>query len=139
MSIKLTKDITGTPDVYSDGDGLDPVSVTINLDGTNSPPTEVGIPVTDTFVWADDDTTDIDNYSSISVAISGSDTGITWEMSPNGTDSWASSINLSPMDVSVTHATIQVWARATALNDGSVATANYITADIEITATENPA
>jgi len=137
--IQLTKDNTASPDAYSDGDGSDPVSVTINLDGTNSPTTITASPSTDLFVWANDDTTNIDNYSSVSVAISGADTGITWELSPNGTDSWASSLNLSNMDVSSTHQTIQIWARATALNDGSVATANYTTADIEITATENPA
>jgi len=136
--IQLTKDGTASPDVYSDGDGSDPVSVTINLDGTNSPTTYVGTPSTNLYVWANDDTTDIDNYSSITIAISGADTGITWELSPNGTNSWASSIGISDLDVSASEQATQIWARATALNDGSVATANYITADIEITATENP-
>ena len=139
MSIKLTKDTVASPDDYSSSTGADPVSVTINLDGTDSPTTITATPGTSTYVWADDDTTDIDNYSDITVSISGSDSGIVWQVSPNGSDSWASSINLSTMDVSSTHQTTQVWVHATADNDGSVATANYTTADIKIEATENPA
>ena len=139
MSIKLTKDNTAAPDAYSSGDGSDPVSVSLTLDGTNSPTTVSGAPATNLFVWADDDTTNIDNYSSVVVSISGADTGITWEISLTDGSGYASSISLSDLDVSATYHAIQIYARATALNDGSVATANYTTADIQITATENPA
>ena len=139
MSIKLTKDTTASPDEYSQSDGSDPISVSITLDGTNSPTTIAEIVTADIFVWADDDTTDIDNYSSVQLSITGSDTGIVWEFSPNGTDSWAATLDVGPFDVSSTYQTEQVWMRATADNDGSVLTANYITADATITATENPA
>jgi len=139
MTIQLAKDSTATPDVYSSGDGSDPVSVSLTLDGSGSPATVTGSPAANLFVWANDNTTNIDNYSGISVAIDGSDAGITWELSLNGSTGWASSINLSDMDVSVTYQATQIYARATALNDGSVLTANYTTADIQITATENPA
>lgn len=137
--IQLTKDNTASPDAYSTGDGSDPVSVSLTLDGSNSPTTVTGNPAADIFVWANDDTTNIDNYSDIDVTISGSDAGITWELSADGSTGWASTIAVSNMDVSSTQQATQIYARATALNDGSVATANYTTADIQITATENPA
>jgi hypothetical protein len=137
--IQLTKDNTASPDAYSSGTGADPVSVSLTLDGSSTPATVTESPSTSLYVWANDDTTNIDNYSDIDVTISGSDTGITWELSANGSTGWASTIALSDLDVSSTHAATQIYARATALNDGSVATANYTTADIQITATENPA
>lgn len=139
MSIKLTKDNTASPDDYSTGTGADPVTVSLTLNGTSIPTSVTASPAADLFVWADDDTTDIDNYSAIGVEITGSDTGITWELSLDGSTSWGSSISLSTLDVSSTHAATQIYARATALNDGSVLTANYSTADVKITATENPA
>jgi hypothetical protein len=120
------------------GDGTDPVSVSLTLDGTNSPTSVTGSTAAQTWVWANDDTGTIGSYSSISVAISGSNTGITWELSLNGSTGWGSSINLSTMDVSSTFQAVRIYARASALNDGTVATAHYTTADIVISATENP-
>ncbi|MCA1800760.1 MAG: hypothetical protein LC650_05655, partial [Actinobacteria bacterium] len=64
--------------------------------------------------------------------------GITWELSLDGSTGWASTISLSDLDVSVSEQATQIYARATALNDGSVATYNYTTADVQINATENP-
>ena len=139
MTIQLTKDSTASPAVYSSGTGTDPVSVSLTLDGTNSPTSVTDSPATNLFVWANDNTTNIDNYSTVSVAITGSDTGITWELSLNGTTNWGASISLSTLDVSTTHAATQIYARASALNNGTVLTANYTTADITIAATENPA
>lgn len=137
MSILLAKD-SGGVDPYSQSDGSDPVSVALTLDGSGTPASETGSPATNLFVYAEDDTGSINDYSGISVAISGSDTGITWELSLDGATAWGASISLSDMDVSIAAQATQVYARASALNDGSVATANYTTADIEITATENP-
>ena len=125
--------------MYSSGDGSDPVSASLTLDGSGTPASITASPATSLFVWANDDTTNIDNYSDIDVTIDGSDTGITWELSLDGSTGWGSTIALSNMDVSVTHAATQIYARASALNNGTVATANYTTADIQITATENPA
>jgi hypothetical protein len=139
MSLKITKDNTATPDEYSSGDGTDPVSVSLTLNGSGTPATVSATPATDIFVWADDDTGSIDNYSGVAVGITGADTGITWELSLDGSTNWGASINLADLDVSVSHQAVQIYARATALNDGSVATANYTTADIEVSATENPA
>lgn len=137
--LRLTKDNTASPAVYSSGTGTDPVSVSLTLDGTNSPASITASPATNLFVWANDDTGNIDNYSGVTASITGSDTGITWELSLNGSSGWGSSISLSDLDVSTTHQATQIYARASALNDGSVLTANYTTADITLAATENPA
>lgn len=137
--IQLTKDNVATPDAYSEGDGTDPVAVSITTDGTGTPASITATPSTSTFVWADSTGGDIDNYSGISASISGSDTGITWELSLDGATGWATTISLSDLDVSATYAATQIYARATALNDGSVAVSNYTTADVSINATANPA
>jgi len=138
MAIQLTKDNTASPDAYSDGDGSDPIVVALTLDGTNTPTNISGSPVTDLFVWANDDTGNIDNYSNIVVSIEGADAGIVWEVSLNNTD-FSSSISVPTLDVSITHATTQIYTKATAINDGSVLTANYTAAGIKIAAVENPA
>lgn len=137
--IKLTKDNTATPDDYSSGDGSDPVTVSLTLNGTGIPAAISATPDTDQWVWADDDTGTIDNYSDIEASITGSDAGVTWELSADGMTGWAASIAVPGMDVSGTHQAAQIYARATAVNDGTVATDNYVTAKITITATENPA
>ena len=136
--ITLTKDNTATPDSYSMGDGSDPVAVSFLLDGTSIPETVTATPATALYVWANDDTGNIGNYSSLSVEISGSNPGITWELSTDQS-AWASSINISNIDVSVSHQAVQIYVRATAQNDGSVATNTYSAAKVKINATENPA
>lgn len=134
--IQLTEDSTATPVVYSEGDGTNPITAPVTTDGTGG--TVTGTPTSDIFVWADNTGGDIDNYSGISLSLSGSDTGITWELSADNT-TFASSINLSDLDVSLGYQTTQIYARATVLNDGSVTVSNYTTADVELTATANPA
>ena len=137
--IQLTKHNTATPDAYSSGDGSDPVAVSFTLNGTGIPTTVTASPATDLFIWASDDTGSIDNYSNIEVAITGADAGVTWELSVDGFGGWLPAITLPYLDVSVTHQAVQIFARATAVNDGSVETANYVTAKITINALENPA
>lgn len=137
--ILLTKDNTATPDAYSLGDGSDPVAVAFTLNGTGIPATMTASPATDLFVWANDDTAGIDHYSGVSVAITGADAGVVWELSADGISAWGASIALADIDVSVAPQAVRIFARATAVNDGSVATANYVTAKITINATEIPA
>jgi len=136
--ITLTKDNTATPDAYSIGDGTDPIAVALLLDGTGIPATVTANVATALYVWANDDTTAIGSYTDVEVEITGNDTGITWELSTDQSV-WAASIELADMDVSTTHQAIQIYARATALNDGSVATNNYVAAKVKVTAVENPA
>jgi hypothetical protein len=136
--ITLTKDNTATPDAYSIGDGTDPLVVALLLDGTSIPATVTATPATALYVWANDDTEAIGSYSDISVEITGSDTGITWELSADQ-NTWATSIEIADLDVSVSHQAVQIYARAVAQNDGTVATNNYVAAKVKIVATENPA
>ena len=136
--ITLTKDNTATPDAYSLGDGSDPIVVGLLLDGTSIPATVTASPATALYVWANDNTGLIGSYSAITVEITGSDAGITWELSADQ-NTWTASIELSNMDVSASHQAVQIYARAVAVNDGSVVTDNYVAAKVKITATENPA
>ena len=133
----LAKDNTATPAVYSSGDGSDPISVSLLLDGTGDPASITGSPATDLFVWADDDTGNIGSYSDVTASISGSDPGITWELSLDNA-TWAATIEVGTLDVSASYHTMQIYARASALNNGTVLTANYTTADVVVAATENP-
>jgi hypothetical protein len=136
--ITLAKDNSATPDAYSIGDNTDPIVVALLLDGTEIPATVTASPATALYVWANDDTTAVGSYTLIEAEITGTDTGITWELSTDQS-TWATSIKLADMDVSTTHQAIQIYARATALNDGTVATNNYVAAKVKITAVENPA
>ena len=133
--ISLAKTNVASPDFYSSGDGTDPVSVSLTLDGSGG--TVSGSPATSLFVWANDDTGTIGSYTGIGVSIVGSDTGITWTLSTDNI-TFTSTLSLSTMDVSLTYQATQIYCKATALNDGTVPTANYTTADIKITATSNP-
>ncbi len=135
----LTKDNTATPDAYSAGDGSDPVAVAFTLNGSGIPATMTASPATDLFVWADDDTGTIAGYTAVAVAITGADAGITWELSADGLSAWGAALALADLDVSVTYQAVPIFARAIAVNDGSIETANYVTAKITITALENPA
>jgi hypothetical protein len=137
--ILLTKDNTATPDSYSAGDGSDPVAVAFSLDGSGIPATMTKSPSTDLFVWADNHSGGIDNYATPVVGITGADAQVLWELSLNGVDNWAASISLAPLDVSVNYQAVQIFARATVANDGSIDTNNYVAAKVTITATENPA
>ena len=133
--ISLAKTDVASPDFYSSGDGSDPVAVSLLLDGSGG--TISGSPSTSLFVWANDDTGTIGSYTGIGVSIDGSDTGITWTLSTDNV-SFGATLSLSDMDVSSTYQATQIYAKATALNDGTVPTSNYTTADIKITATSNP-
>lgn len=86
--IQLTKDNTANPDVYSSGDGSDPVAAALTLNGTSIPATITASPVADLFVWANDDTGNIANYSNIQVGITGAGAGILWELSADGATNW---------------------------------------------------
>lgn len=137
--IQLTKDNTATPDAYSAGDGSDPISVAMTLDGSGIPATVTASPATSLFVWANNNTGNIGSYTGITVEITGADAGVTWELSLNGSTGWASSIALPDMNVSSSHQAAQIYARATAVNNGTVQTNNYLSAKVKVTATENPA
>ena len=131
MAIKLAQDSAGnTP--YTIGTGVTPITVSVTMPVDADTPKSTSNTI---FVVADDDTTNIDNYSGISVALESEETGIDWEVSTNNT-AFANSINLSDMDVSSSAQYVQIYARCTVAS--GKATANYTAAKIKLTATENP-
>ncbi len=134
----LAKDNSDTPESFSTGDDSNPVVVSFSLTGDGIPATVTKIPDIDIFVWANNHTGTIANYSEPKLDIVGEDIGITWELSTDG-ETWGPSISLATLDVSETFKAVQVFARATAVNDGTVETDNYTTAKVTIMAPENPA
>ncbi|WP_321367899.1 hypothetical protein [uncultured Desulfuromusa sp.] len=137
MSLELAKNNTEPYDFYSDGDGSDPISVAVTLDGSGVPATIAVEVETDIFLVAENDTGTIGSYSDIGLALESEEAGIDWELSSDGV-TWVESLSPADMDVSATDQTLQFYARAVFTNDGSVATANYSAPNIVITATENP-
>jgi len=84
-------------------------------------------------------TVDIGSYEGILITPITDHAGITWEVSPNGTDSWDSSLYPANMDCSSEDAIIDVYFRAVANNafDTPVETKNYA-ARFRIEAEEHP-
>jgi len=136
--IVLTKDNTETPAAYSAGDDSDPVSVTFSLDGSGIPASVTLIPATDLFVWANNHTATIGSYTGVTAEITGDDPGIVWELSLDGATEWSAALTLTDFDVSASFQALQIFARATATNDGSLETNNYVAAKVTIAATERP-
>jgi len=136
--IQLTKTATATPDVYSDGSGTAPITVTLTLDGTGTPASITGATVSPVYVWADNTGGDIATYSDIALGLSGSNAGVTWELSANGSTGWGATLALSNLNVASGYQTTQVYVRASALNDGSVLTGNYTATKVTLSGTSNP-
>jgi len=130
MSLKLAKNNTSPYDYYSEGDGSDPVTVSVTLD--NSGGTSDTNVVTAYLVATDY------NYTGITVTTQNEETGIDWKLSLDNS-TWADSINPADMDATSGDQTTPVYLKAVVNNDGTVATGNYTQADVKITATENPA
>lgn len=136
--IILTKDNAATPVPYSAGDGSDPVSVSFSLDGTSIPETITKSPLSELHIWANNHTGTIGSYTGIKAEITGSDAGIVWELSLDGETGWAAFVDLADLTVSATFQAVRIFARATAINDGSLVTDNFVAAKVAITATERP-
>lgn len=137
MSLALAKNNAPAYDYYSGGDGTDPISVSVILNGSGSPATIAALVTTDVFLVAVDDTGNIGSYSAIELALESEEAGIDWQLSADGT-AWGETLNPADMDVSAGDQVLQIYARAVFANDGSVPTANYSAPNIVITATENP-
>lgn len=142
MSLKITKDSTATPDEYSDGDGSDPIRAALVLDGTSVPATVTAASAQPVFVWADnlniDAAPEVGTYTNVVASIEGSEPGVTWELSLDGSTNWASSIALPDIEVALGFSAIRVYARVSVPNDGTVATANYTAARVAVDSVENP-
>jgi len=129
MSLKLSKTNTSPYDYYSEGDGSDPVTVSVTLDGSGG---TVDSDVVTAYLVATQY-----NYTGINVTAVNEETGIDWKFSLDNS-TWADSIAPADMNATGGDQTTTVYIKAVVTNDGSVATGNYVQADIKITATENP-
>lgn len=129
MSLALSKTNTPTYDYYSTGDGTDPVSTSAlltNVGGTINSGTVTAYLVATEF-----------RYTSITVGVTGEDTGIDWKLSLNNVD-WANSVTPADMNALSADAVTTVYIRFVATNDGTVPTGLYDAPDITIAATEEP-
>jgi len=130
MSLLLSKNNVPSYQYYSQGTELTPVTVTVDLDATGGTVTDVS----DSPVYAIATTW---NYTDISITFINEEVGINWELSTNNT-TWAEAIILSNMDALLTDQSTLIYARATFVNDGSIATGKHTTPDIRITSIERP-
>jgi hypothetical protein len=137
MSLKLSKNNAPAYDYYSEGDGTDPVSIAVTLDGSGDPATIAGSPTVPVYLVAVDDTGNIGSYTDIVLSLTNEETGLNYELSDDNAI-WAESLNMADMDVSADDQVVQIYVRCSATNDGSILTNNYTAAKIAINATENP-
>ena len=129
MSLKLSKTNTPVYDYYSEGDGTDPISTSAlltNVGGTINSGTVTAYLVATEF-----------RYTSITVGVTGEDTGIDWKLSLNNS-TWTDSVTPANMNALSADAVTTVYIRFVATNDGTVPTGLYDAPDITIAATEEP-
>jgi hypothetical protein len=116
----------------STGDGTNPVTASVTLDGTGSP-AEVASDQVDVFLVA---TTN--SYTGITVSpVNEADTGINWQVSLDGGSTWEESVSPADMDATAGDQVIPVSFRYLATNDGSLPSGEYTAAALRVTATEN--
>ena len=130
MSLLLAKNNAPTYDYYSEGDGSNPVTSIATLDRTGG--TVTSGTESPTHLIATEF-----NYENIAISFVSEETGINWELSLDNS-TWAETINPPNMDALAADQTLQIYARATFANDGSLGTAAYTQPDVEITALEKP-
>lgn len=139
--IKFAKSNAATPVFYSSSGGATPVAATVVLDGAGVP--VVASPIDPIWIWADnlnaDSNPTVGTYTGVTVAAISEDTGLNWEFSLDGATNWGESIAPVIPSVAAGFQAVRIYARVTAVNDGSIATANYALPDFVVTATENPA
>lgn len=136
MSLKLSKTNTPAYDYLSEGTGLNPAICSVTIDKLGGTKTSSA---TNLFLIATKAGNDqIGSYSGISVTPTTPQTGITWEISLNGS-TWLSSIAPSDADCSSVDVVIPVYVRIVADNASTspLNTGNYA-GKFAISATENP-
>ena len=130
MSLKLSSTNTSPYSYYSEGDGSNPVQASVTLD--NSGGTKDTDVVTAYLVAT------TNSYTGITVQPVTEETGIDWQMSLDNS-TWAKSVTPSDMDATGGDQVKTVYLKAVVANDGTVDIGNYVGADVQITATGNPA
>ena len=138
MSLKLSKN--NTPPTYDylseDGAMTNPAVVAVTIDKTGG--TKTSSSLTLHLIASDEGGTSIGSYTGITVAPTTAQSGITWEISLDGS-TWVSSISPSDMNCEGADAIIPVYTRIVANNavDTPLGTGNYA-GEFAINATENP-
>lgn len=131
MSLKLSKNNAPVYDYYSEGDGSDPVSVAVTLDGDGTPATIDSNVITAYLVAT------VFKYTGIVVQPVTEDAGVNWQVSLDNVV-WAESVAPADMDALAADQVTTIYLKAVTDNDGSVATSIKTGCDVQITRTENP-
>ena len=135
MSLKLSKTNTVAYDYLSeDGAMTNPAVASVTIDKTGGTKTSSSV----TLYLVAVGSASIGSYTTITVTPSTATTGITWEVSLDGS-TWTSSITPGDMDCESEDVVTTCYARIVANNasDSPLTTGNFA-AEFDITATENP-
>jgi len=140
MSLKLSKNNTEEYNYLSeDGTMTNPVVRQVVIDKTGDPIEAVSNPLELYLVGTDEGEGDIGGYTDIKVTPSTEQTGVEWEISLDGGDTWVDFVEPEDMDVSEQHQIVTVHVRAKGDNspESVLATNNYA-AEFAVQARENP-
>ena len=135
MSLKLSKTNTPAYDYLSeDGAMTNPAVASVAIDKTGGTKTSPSV----TLYLVAVGSASIGSYNTISITPSTATTGITWEMSLNGS-TWTSSISPGNMDCESADVVTTCYARIVANNavDSPLTTGNFA-AEFDIAAIESP-
>lgn len=128
MSLKLAQDSTTPYNYFSQGDGSNPLSITITLDGSggykDSSTVEAYLVATEF------------KYAGIEVTVINDDSSRDWKISLDGVDFY-DTVNPSDMDARTEDQITTLYFRTRVLNDGSLSAQEFTTPDVKITATES--
>lgn len=125
--LKLAKNNTPEYDYFSEGDGTDPITVSVSL-------TNLGGTVTGSVTAYLVATTF--NYTDILVEFVNELAHQDWEMSLDGVNFYES-LTPSAMDSRATNIVTTIYLRCVVDNDGTVTTGRYTTPDITVSAVES--
>ena len=128
MSLKLAQDSTTPYNYFSQGDGSNPLSITITLDGSggykDSSTVEAYLVATEF------------KYTGIEVTVINDDSSRDWKISLDGVDFY-DTVNPPDMDARSEDQVTTLYFRVHVLNDGSLSAQEFTTPDVKITATES--
>ena len=128
MSLKLAQDSTTPHNYFSQGDGSNPLSITITLDGSggykDSSTVEAYLVATEF------------KYTGIEVTVINDDSSRDWKISLDGVDFY-DTVNPPDMDARSEDQVTTLYFRTRVLNDGSLSAQEFTTPDVKITATES--
>jgi len=128
MSLKLAQDSTTPYNYFSQGDGSNPLSITITLDGgggyKDSSTVEAYLVATEF------------KYTGIEVTVINDDSSRDWKISLDGVDFY-DTVNPPDMDARSEDQVTTLYFRAHVLNDGSLSAQEFTAPDVKITATES--